>query len=467
MTALLAAAANDPRFASVSRRTITPVLRSLVDEARTRARASTLAPTSLEVVSLLDAAVRQIEERRLSRLRRVINATGIVLHTGLGRSPLSQAALDRLCEVAAGYSNLELDLASGERGLRGGYAEMLLQEMTGAEAALIVNNNAAATLLALCELAGGREVIVSRGQLIEIGGSYRLPDVMQAGGARLREVGTTNKTHLRDYERAISDSTALLMRVHTSNYRVVGFTAAPETKALGELAHRHGLLMYDDLGSGALFDDAMWTTADEPTVAGALRDGADLVSFSGDKLLGGPQAGILLGKRSVIDRLRRNPMARALRVGKLTLAALEATLDGYAAAGSADAADGSTHHNEAPVLAALTEPIEALQSRAERLAGMLSKRIAGLTTSVVIDESFAGGGSLPAWPMPTACVRCSVPVNVAVSDVSRRLRVGEPSVLCRIHDGDIRLDVRTIRASEAAPIVDAFENALAECLGSL
>lgn len=465
MTALLAAAEADARFRKTPRASLTPALRAVVDEVRTRAQTGTLNDASeLDPQHILDAAVARVQRRQLARLRPVINATGIVLHTGLGRSPLSHDAIERLTKVASGYSNLELDLDTGERGLRGGHAEALLQELTGAEAALVVNNNAAATLLALCELAGGREVIVSRGQLIEIGGSYRLPDVMQAGGARLREVGTTNKTRLSDYERAITDATGLIMRVHTSNYRVVGFTAAPNTRSLCELAHRHGLLMYDDLGSGAICDDAMWTAADEPTVPQALRDGADLVSFSGDKLLGGPQAGILLGNRKVIDRLRGNPMARALRVGKLTLAALEATLERYLdAAGHSESSSEKTGGSRMriPLLAALNEPITTLESRAARLASGLKQRVRSVDFSVMTEESFAGGGSLPAWPLPTACVRCVPRGNASVDDIARRLRVGATSVLCRIRDGAILFDVRTITDRDIDPLVAAVEKSLA------
>ncbi|MCB9853540.1 MAG: L-seryl-tRNA(Sec) selenium transferase [Phycisphaerales bacterium] len=454
MTALLTAASTHATLQHAHRSTLTPIFRSLLERMRDLARAGELDASQFEPAFLLEQAKSQLESRQMARLRRVINATGIVLHTGLGRSPLSTAAIERINDVAGGYSNLELDLASGERGLRGGYAESLLQELTGAEAALVVNNNAAATLLALCTLAGGREVIVSRGQLIEIGGSYRLPDVMQAGGARLREVGTTNKTRVGDYERAIGDATSLIMRVHTSNYRVVGFSETPDTRELAELAHRHGLLMYDDLGSGALVDDALWIEANEPSVPEALRDGADLVSFSGDKLLGGPQAGILLGSRSVIDRLRANPMARALRVGKLTLAALEATLECYR--------DPAKARQSIPLLSALHESTESLKARAERLAKSVSIAVPNIDASVSMEQSYAGGGSLPAWPMPTACVRCTLPNGVSVDRVARKLRTGEPSVLCRIREDTIILDARTIRDTELSGVVEAIVDAVAE-----
>jgi L-seryl-tRNA(Ser) seleniumtransferase len=354
--------------------------------------------------------------------------------------------------VGAGYCSLEIDLASGRRGQRGTHLERLLRELTGAEAALVVNNNAAATMLALRGLARGKEVIVSRGQLIEIGGSFRLPEVMVAGGATLREIGTTNKTHLRDYETAIGNETAMIMHVHTSNYRVVGFSESPDTKALSELAHRHGLLMFDDLGSGALLDDELWTAAGEPTVVESLRRGADVVSFSGDKLLGGPQAGILLGRREILDTLRRDPMARALRIDKLTIAALEAVLELYH--------EPERANREIPLLAALGESPASLKRRAEALVVLL--RAAGPSGSFTVqeDESFAGGGSLPAWPMPTAVVRWQPGEGVSLDDLTRRLRLGEPSVLCRVHEGAVYFDLRTISERECDPLAAAISAAL-------
>ncbi len=452
MTALLAAVSADSRLSAEPRSTITPILRSVVEDIRSRGHSGETSPREYESAAILEAVFRKIELRRLHRIRPVINATGILLHTGLGRSPLPEVAIERVARVAAGYCNLEINLDDGQRGMRCSYAEILLQELTGAEAALIVNNNAAATLLALCALAEKKEVIVSRGQLIEIGGSYRLPDVMQAGGARLREVGTTNKTRISDYERAIGENTALIMRVHTSNYRIVGFTAAPSTPELAQLAHRRGLLMYDDLGSGAMLDDAVWTAADEPTVPQALRDGADLVSFSGDKLLGGPQAGILLGSREVIEQLREHPMARALRVDKLTIAALEATLECYV--------DSDTARESIPMLKSLNEPITTVQSRAKRLVEQLNTKPLDIKISTSMEQSYAGGGSLPAWPLPTACVRCVLPRTQQVHEIAHRLRIGDPSVMCRIRDDSIVLDLRTIRDSEVGLLATAIESAL-------
>ncbi|GJQ25069.1 MAG: L-seryl-tRNA(Sec) selenium transferase [Phycisphaerae bacterium] len=463
MTALLKAASERGDLKQASRRVLTDALRDALDAVRHRIASvsvdrdspgATAGGTWIESI-LADAAAR-LAARRTPRLARVINATGIILHTGLGRSALGDAAVQRLTE-AAGYCNVEVDLDSGERGRRGLYAEQLLRELTGAEAALIVNNNAAATMLVLHGLARGREVIVSRGQLIEIGGSFRLPEVMSAGGAILREVGTTNKTHLRDYETAIVERTALLMHVHTSNYRVVGFSECPAAAELAALAHARGLVFFDDLGSGALIDDDLWRLANEPTATASLRAGADVAAFSGDKLLGGPQCGILLGKSSIIDKLRQSPMARALRVDKLTLAALEATLELYL--------DPARARSEIPTLARLTETIESVEARARRLCdalhAALGARLGRDAFTAQRDDSFAGGGSLPAWPLPTAVVCWAPPNDRPVDAWSRRLRLGSPPVLARVQGDRVLFDLRTVREAEQAEIVTAVASALA------
>lgn len=452
MTVLLEAAVREG-FVDVPKSALTDVLREAV--AATRDELQNKMPgegVDCSVSTILRRARALLSNRRAQRLTRVINATGIVLHTGLGRCVLADEAVERITSVARGYCSLEIDLPTGKRGGRGRYAEDLLCRLTGAEAALVVNNNAAATMLALRGLASGREVIVSRGQLIEIGGSYRLPEVMTAGGAILREVGTTNKTHLADYEKAISDRTAMIMHVHTSNYRVVGFAEAPDTAVLAELAHARGLVLFDDLGSGAIQDDPFWVAAEEPTVPASLAAGADIVSFSGDKLLGGPQAGILLGRRETIERLRKDPMTRALRVDKLIVAALEATLELYQSPQEAKA--------RIPILAGLSETIDSLTSRAEILAAMLRKALPGDSFTVERDESFAGGGSLPAWPLPTAIVRWKPTGNLSVDDIARRLRLGDPAVLPRIRDDAICMDLRTIGAHE-------YDDLAAVILGAL
>lgn len=444
MTALLEAAGRDAALSRLPRAVCADALRDAVSEARTAALNGGVVP--IDAAALLARAGAIAEQLRVSRLRRVINATGIVLHTGLGRSVLAEAAVQRLLDVASGYCSLEIDLATGERGRRGAYAESLIRRLTGAAAALVVNNNAAATMLALRALAFGKEVIVSRGQLVEIGGSYRLPDVMSAGGAILREVGTTNKTHLRDYEAAIGPRTGLIMHVHTSNFRIVGFSESPGVVELAALARSRGLPMLDDLGSGALLDGDVWTAAKEPTVATSLRSGADLVAFSGDKLLGGPQAGILIGRADVIEKLRSDPMTRAVRVDKLTLAALEATLALYL--------DPEAAARSIPTLARLSEEEDALQDRAAELLAQMQAARPRDSFEIIPETSYAGGGSLPAWPLPTRAIRWRTS-GVAVQEVCDRLRLMDPAVLVRLRDDAILLDLRTISPGEYGLIAAA------------
>lgn len=448
MTALLDAASRDAALSVLPRAVRTDALKAAVSQLRS---ALQIGETGVDITipGVLKEAALVAGRLRIGRLRRVINATGVVLHTGLGRSVLSKAAARHLAEIAAGYCNLELDLSTGQRGRRGDYVESLIRRMTAQEAALVVNNNAAATLLALRALAQGKEVIVSRGQLVEIGGSYRLPDVMAASGAMLREVGTTNKTHLRDYEAAIGPNTGLIMHVHTSNYRIVGFSESPSVAELAALAHSRGLPMLDDLGSGALFDNPAWAAAGEPTVGESFLAGADLVAFSGDKLLGGPQAGILVGKGAYIDRLRNDPITRAMRIDKLTIAALEATLELYLS---------SDYPREIPTIAALREPLESQRERAVALADLLKAARPDDSFVVGPDTGFAGGGSLPARPIPSQVIRWR-PHGVSVQDVSDRLRLNDPAVLVRINDDAIVLDVRTIAADEYGMLVAAVGKA--------
>jgi L-seryl-tRNA(Ser) seleniumtransferase len=366
----------------------------------------------------------ELSAARAPRLRRVINATGVIVHTNLGRAPLAEAALDRVYEIARGYSNLEYDVAAGGRGSRQDHIAGILRRLTGAEATLVVNNNAAAVMLALAELAEGREVLVSRGELIEIGDGFRIPDVLERSGARLREVGTTNRTRSGDYEAAIGPETAVLLRVHQSNFRVVGFTAQPSLRELADIARRHGLPLVDDLGSGALVD-----VGDEPTARASLAAGADLVCFSGDKLLGGPQAGIVVGRIDLVERLRRHPLQRALRADKLTLAALEGTL------AAVDAPD------QIPVLRMLREPPEAVRTRAAHLA----KLVGGEVEETV---ARAGGGSLPLTELPSFA--CAVEEELAV-----KLRAGDPPVIAVVRDGRTLLDCRTLTDGEAEEVAEA------------
>ena len=358
-------------------------------------------PPELDLESLLQELLQKIQAAGQASLRRVINATGVVIHTNLGRSPLAAAALAQIQEVAAHYSTLEYDLARGERGSRHDHLEGLLQEVTGAEAALVLNNNAAAVLLALTALAQGQEVIISRGQLVEIGGSFRLPEIMAVSGALLKEVGTTNKTHLQDYEQAISLETALLLKVHPSNFRITGFTsevALPELVALGR---RYGLLVVEDLGSGCLIDLSRYGLEREPTVQETLKAGADLVLFSGDKLLGGPQAGLALGSREVVTRLRAHPLTRALRPDKLTLAGLEATLRLYLDEPQALAA--------IPTLRMLTRPVAELDRQA-RGSGPEPEACLGprIQVQVVASIGRVGGGALPQVSLPSRALALTV-----------------------------------------------------------
>jgi L-seryl-tRNA(Ser) seleniumtransferase len=357
---------------------------------------------------------------RRPRLRRVLNATGVIVHTNLGRAPLAQEAIARIVEVARGYSNLEYDLGAGARGSRQDHLAAILRRLTGAEAALVVNNNAAAVLLALAALAEGREVLVSRGELIEIGDGFRIPDVLARSGARLREVGTTNRTRVADYERAIGPETALILRVHQSNFRVVGFTELPPLRRLAQVAQSHRLPLVDDLGSGVLSD-----LADEPSAKESLDDGADLVTFSGDKLLGGPQAGIVVGRAELVERLRRHPLQRALRADKLTLAALEGTLALYLET-----------PERIPVLRMLRD--ENVRARAERLAGL---------TGGTVEETVArvGGGALPLAELPSFA--CALDEHLAAT-----LRAGEPPVVGIVRDGKLLLDCRTLADDEIADV---------------
>ncbi len=364
-------------------------------------------------------------------LRPVLNATGVVLHTNLGRAPLSEAAQARVQAVAGGYSNLELDLATGERGSRQDHVAALVCELTGAEAAICVNNGAAALVLALAALAGGREIVVSRGQLVEIGDGFRIPEIVQSAGARLREVGTTNRTGAADYRRAIGEQTGALLCVHPSNFRVVGFTGSVEVRDLAEMAHAASLPLVYDVGSGVLLETP--ELAGEPLARDALRDGCDLVCFSGDKLLGGPQAGILAGTAEAIATCRRHPLARALRIDKLSLAALEATLRAYR--------DPQRARTELPALRAVLEPAEQVRMRAERLAA----RIGG---TVIETIARVGGGALPLAELPSFGVRLDGDAEL----LAARFREGDPAVLARVSDGALVLDCRTLGDADAARI---------------
>jgi len=405
----------DEVLAAAPRPLATTAARTAVEQARETIQAGG------EPGDLVEAARAELGRLVSPALRRVLNATGVIVHTNLGRAPLSPAALARAVDVGGSYSNLELDLASGSRGSRQDHVADALRRLTGAAAALVVNNNAAAVLLALAALADGREVVVSRGELVEIGDGFRIPDVLSRSGARMVEVGTTNRTRVVDYERAIGPDTALLLRVHQSNYRIVGFTESVPTRELAQISRRAGLWLVDDLGSGSLAD-----VGDEPTAASSLAAGADLVCFSGDKLLGGPQAGIVVGRAELVERLRRHPLQRALRADKLTLAALEGTLALHQ--------DPERARAQIPVLRMLDEPVEAVRERAERLAGLVGGEVEETVARV-------GGGALPLAELTSAA--CAIEEALAAP-----LRLGDPPVLGIVRDGRLLLDARTLTDTE-------------------
>lgn len=393
---------------------------------------------------LIDCASELIDKRTKPSLRRAINASGIILHTGLGRAVLSQQAQRAVQEVAAGHSTLEIDTETGKRGSRQEHVSQLLSDLTGAESALVVNNNAAAVILAVNTLALGREAIISRGQLVEIGGSFRMPDIIERAGARMVEVGTTNRTRLKDYEKAITSQTGLILRCHPSNYQISGFVEEAPLSELVDLSARTGIPVVDDLGSGALVDLSQYGLDREPTVQDSVQAGADIVTFSGDKLLGASQAGILVGKKSFIDMCRSNPLARALRVDKLTLAALEATLHIYREGDPA---------RDIPVLAALARGVSEIEQQAGELAREIEALgIHGLRVEVVPTTSETGGGSLPGQSIESRAVALQSE-KLSAEDLGRHFREFEPPIFGRIVRDVFLLDMRTVSSKEAVEIV--------------
>ncbi|MFN3231263.1 MAG: L-seryl-tRNA(Sec) selenium transferase [Alphaproteobacteria bacterium] len=420
------------------------VLRGLFDQLRADLKDGHPLP-DFESDGFIGRVAEELEAQKRLNLRRVINGTGIIIHTNLGRAPLAPSAIEAMQDVAQGYANIEYDLEAGKRGSRYDHIREILCALTGAEDAVVVNNCAAAVTIAMATFARDREVIVSRGELVEIGGSFRVPDVISQNGARLREVGTTNKTHLADYERAIGDHTAVLLRTHTSNYRLVGFTAKPPLADLAALAHERGLLFVEDLGSGTIIDLAAHGIGDEPTVSHSIKSGVDLVTFSGDKLLGGPQCGLMVGKKALIAQIRKNPLLRAMRVDKLSLAALEATLRLYR----------SPHDplQDVPVLRMLTAKREDLAPQAEKLADQINS-IDGATAEVRDVASEAGGGSLPGVKLDSVCVAIRVG-DMPAREIIAQLRAQEPAIIGRINDDRAILDVRTLMDSDLPEITAA------------
>lgn len=477
--ALLQLPATQLLIATYSQGSVTDTLREILADVRQAIRTGGYAPTADAIVQQSAAQLTALDQ---STLRAVINATGVIIHTNLGRAPLAQAALDAMVQVAQGYSNLEYELAAGMRGSRHDHARALLADLTGAEDAIVVNNNAAAIyfiLTALCQGMGKsqstalspanahmssirnepthnepthNEVIVSRGQLVEIGGGFRIPDVLRQSGAALVEVGTTNRTHARDFATAVTPATAALMRIHTSNFKQIGFVTMPTLAEMAEIAHAHNVLLIDDLGSGTLLDAAAYGLAPEPLVQESIAAGADLVTFSGDKLLGGPQAGIIVGRQELIAQLRRHPMARALRVDKLTFAALDATLRIY---------QRGRATTELPVWQMISAPLAALQARAEQWQQQLATH--GLTSEIVAGESAVGGGSLPGETLPTALMALSHAQPDAIAERLRQpLDSAKLSVVCRIQQGQLVFDPRTVAVAQEAALLQRLIEVLCE-----
>jgi len=427
------------------RRLVVAAVQTAIDDARRRILDGDV-DEAFSTEEILVAAEEELTRRSLPSLQPVVNATGIVLHTGLGRAPLSEVAIEAVVEGASGYCNLEFDLKTGERGRRSSHVGELLCELTGAEAATVVNNNAAATYLILRSLAVGKEVVVSRGQLIEIGGSFRLPDIFSASGAILQEVGTTNRTRIADYAQAVNEETAILMRAHPSNYRVVGFTAEVSIAELADLAHDRELIAVDDLGSGVLIDAKAHGLPGEPSVADSINGGADVVCFSGDKLLGGPQCGIIVGRERYIARIESHPLMRTYRVGKMTLLALEATLRQYR--------DDTEAVETVPTLSMLRRSTEALAGAAQNLAEKLRKTVSSEDFFVCTDVGFAGGGAMPGHEFETVVVQWR-PNEFSVTEAAAALRAAEVPVVARIRDEAVCFDLRTLREDDFDAIADA------------
>jgi len=440
---------------SIGSKQLTALARTAVADIRALARSNTaITGRPIEehtTASLLQEAERRLEaaleQERLTGLTHIINATGVVLHTNLGRAPLSQSALEAI-RRAARYCNLEYDTATGSRGRRGIRVESLLVQLTGAEEALVVNNCAAAALLILNVLASDGETIVSRGELVEIGGDFRIPDVMATSGTRMVEVGTTNRTSVDDYRRAITKETRLLMRVHPSNYRIVGFASSPDLPELAKLAREANLPLYEDAGSGQIRDLSAYGVTDEHSVAELVTSGADVISFSGDKLLGSAQAGLIVGKADLVNRLRKHPLYRALRIDKLRLAALEASLESYQRA---------VETEELPVMQMLSLSREGLRSRAQRVIEQIANQNTRLKVSLLESDSALGGGAGPTANLPTTTISLTHDV-LSAEDIERQLRASQPPIVGRIFENQVMLDLRTVFPDEESALITAVKS---------
>lgn len=449
---ILESIAKEPGYEGLPRSVLTRSIRRVLDELRGSILASR---TSIDAEQLDRAAVlpliyAEIDRALEPKLKSVVNATGIVIHTNLGRSLLAREAVENVARISASYSNLEFDLEAGRRGSRYSIVEEILCEVSGAEAGLVVNNNAGAVLLALDTVARGRKVIVSRGELVEIGGSFRIPDVMAKSGGRLCEVGTTNRTHRHDYENAIDSETALLLKVHKSNYSVVGFTKEVSLGEMVELGRNHGIPVMEDLGSGTFVDFSRYGITKEPTVQESVKAGVDIVTFSGDKLLGGPQAGLIVGKKDFIEKIKKNPINRALRIDKMTLAALESTLRLYR--------DEKQAVTAVPTLQMMTVPMAVLIRKADILReGLAALAPEHLSIEILDLVSRPGGGSLPLLELPTKCLGIRVK-GLSCNTIEHEMRRNRPPIIGRIEEDRFIMDVRTIKDSEISIIEQAFAN---------
>ena len=435
----------------------TVIVNSIRETLESRRKSILAADLSVHEDSLSDDRIIELVKTAVKKamalnLRNIVNATGVVVHTNLGRSLLPGEVIENIAFIAGHYSNLEYDLDVGKRGSRYSNIEDILCEITGAQAAMVVNNNAGAVLLCLDTISRDREVIISRGELVEIGGSFRVPDVMAKSGSILKEVGTTNRTHLKDYENAINENTALLLKVHRSNYSVIGFTAEVSLKEVVELGNHHGTLVMEDLGSGTFIDFSKYGLVKEPTVQESVGAGADVVAFSGDKLLGGPQAGIIVGKKHVLDQIKNNPLARALRIDKLTLAALEATVRLYR--------DEAIAVRRIPTLRMLTMDIKEIELRASKLMENLKKIDASrLRLNLIELSSKAGGGALPLLELPSKCLRIQIE-GLSANTLEISMRKNSPPIIGRIDDDAFIIDPRTLQDNDLPIIESAFENVL-------
>lgn len=438
-------------ISSTSRDLIVETIREELDNIRKKINKEICDEESLKIETekLIGNVVFYVNEKQRNSLRKVINGTGVVVHTNLGRSLLSEDALDHIYEISTNYSNLEFDLETNGRGIRYDHVEEIIKKITGAEAALVVNNNAAAVIITLKAMCEGKEVITSRGELVEIGGSFRIPEVMEQSGVKLVDIGATNRTHIRDYKNAITDDTKALLKVHTSNYQIVGFTSSVDLEELVELSKETDIPVIEDLGSGVLVDLSKYGLGYEPTVQESIKKGVDIVTFSGDKLLGGPQAGIIVGKKKYIDIMKTHPLNRALRIDKTTLAALESTLRHYL--------DERTIR-EIPTMNMLTMPLEEIEKKAEKLLSGIKQNIdkdSKLKIEIIDDYSKVGGGSMPVEQIPTKCVNIWSE-TLSMTKLEENLRSYKTPIITRLYKDKIFIDLRTIKEKEIEDLVDAF-----------